>query len=209
MAVWAEWLTPARETLADRVAAPIGTRTWRVVAAVAGAVALTALMAQVVIHLPFTPVPVTGQTFAVLVTGAALGWRRGLLAQALYVLLGLVGLPVFAGGTGGLGQLVGASGGYLLGFVAAAAVLGWLAERGWDRGREVVAAMLLGEAALYLFGVGWLAVYLHSVEEAVLLGFVPFMVGDAVKLAASAALLPLAWRLAGPAARGHRPRNGR
>ena len=197
MAVWAEWLEPRRETLADRLVVGSRSTAWRGAALVVGGATLTALMAQLAIHLPFTPVPLTGQTFAVLVTGAALGWRRGLLAQLLYVLVGFLGLPVFAGATGGLSQLLGASGGYLIGFIAAATLLGWLAEAGWDRGRRVVGAMLLGEAAIYLLGVGWLALYLHSVGEAFLLGFVPFIVGDAIKLAAAAGLLPLAWRLLG------------
>jgi biotin transport system substrate-specific component len=170
---------------------------WRDLLLVMGGAALTALFAQLSLRLPFTPVPLTGQTFAVLVTGAVLGTRRGVSAQIVYILAGLVGLPVFAGASGGLHQLVGPSGGYLLGFIAASGVLGYLAERGWDRGRRVVLAMIGGELVLYGFGVGWLTLYTGSFAHALLLGFVPFIIGDAVKLAAAAGVLPMAWRLTG------------
>jgi biotin transport system substrate-specific component len=188
------WLEPApSRTLAERW---FPVRSWAVDAGlVAGGAALTALLAQVAIPLPFTPVPVTGQTFAVLTTGAALGARRGVLSQGLYVLLGLAGLPVFAGGHGGLATLLGPNGGYLLGFILAAALLGYLAERGWDRGRRVVLAMILGEVALYAVGVPWLSAYVGGLGRAIVLGFLPFLVGDAVKLALAAGLLPTAWRI--------------
>lgn len=188
------WLeTGSSRTLVERW---FPARSWAVDAGlVAGGAVLTALLAQVVIRLPFTPVPITGQTFAVLTTGAALGARRGFLSQCLYILLGLVGLPVFAGGTGGWATLLGPNGGYLIGFIVAAALLGYLAERGWDRGRRVVLAMIFGEAALYAVGVPWLSVYVGGVGRALVLGFLPFVVGDAVKLAFAAGLLPTAWRL--------------
>ena len=113
---------------------------------------LTALCARIVIPLPFTPVPITGQTFAVLLTGAALGARRGAAAIVLYVLEGLAGLPVFAGGASGLARLLGPTGGYLLGFIAAAYLTGTLAERGWDRTvRWAAAAMAAGNVVVYLF----------------------------------------------------------
>lgn len=164
---------------------------------------LTALSARIVIPLPFTPVPITGQTFAVLLTGAALGARRGAAAMGLYVLEGLVGLPVFAGGASGLARLLGPTGGYLLGYIAAAYLTGTLAERGWDRTvRWAAAAMAAGNVIVYLFGVPWLALVPRVVggvalgwERAVTLGLLPFIPGDLIKLAAAAVALPGAWAL--------------
>ena len=156
---------------------------------------LTALCARVVIPLPFTPVPITAQTFAVLLTGAALGAQRGAAAIGLYVLEGLLGLPVFAGGATGLSRLLGPTGGYLLGFIAAAYLTGTLAERGWDRTvRFAAAAMAAGNLVVYLFGVPWLALFLGW-PKAVTGGFLPFIPGDLVKLAAAAVVLPGAWAL--------------
>lgn len=179
---------------------------------VAGFSLLTALCAQIVIPLPFTPVPITAQTFAVLLTGAALGARRGAAAIVLYVLEGLAGLPVFAGGAAGLARLQGPTGGYLLGFIAAAYLTGTLAERGWDRTvRWAAAAMGAGNVVLYLFGLPWLAVYYGWPEavargvpwlalslgwsKAVTGGLLPFIPGDLVKLTAAALALPGAWAL--------------
>lgn len=157
----------------------------------------TALMAQIAIPLPFTPVPITGQTLAVLLTGAALGSRRGALSIAAYLLEGALGLPVFAGGAAGLARLRGPTGGYLLGFLAAAFITGWLAERGWDRRPLTTAlAMLIGNAVIYLFGLPWLALFLGSFlgpKGALALGLLPFIPGDLLKLALAAFLLPSAW----------------
>ena len=156
-----------------------------------------ALSAQVAIHLPFSPIPVTGQTLAVLLAGALLGSRRGSLCLLAYLAEGVLGLPVFAGGAAGPARLAGPTGGYLVGFVAAAYVTGLLAERGWDR--RVVAtllAMLLGNAAIYAFGLPWLAAFVGS-ERALSLGFYPFIVGDFLKLALAASLLPSGWRMLG------------
>lgn len=163
-------------------------------ALVGGAAAFVGLLSQVVVHLPFTPVPVTGQTLGVVLAGCALGRRRAGLAMALYVGAGLVGLPWFAGHTSGW-QAV--NGGYLLGFIAAAMVCGWLAERGADRTvLRSVPTMLAGELVLYAVALPWLALDLHvGLAKAVALGFVPFVVGDSVKLACAAALLPATWRL--------------
>jgi len=162
---------------------------------VVGGSLLTALCARVVIPLPFTPVPITAQTFAVLLTGAALGARRGAAAIGLYVLEGLVGLPVFAGGAAGLHRLLGPTGGYLLGFIAAAYLTGTLAERGWDRTvRFAAAAMGAGNLVIYLFGVPWLALSLGW-PRALTGGLLPFIPGDLVKLAAAALVLPGAWTL--------------
>lgn len=158
---------------------------------------LTALAAQVAIPLPFTPVPITGQTFAVLLVGAALGSRRGAASMALYLAEGLAGLPVFAGGKAGLAVLFGPTGGYLVGFIVAAFVTGWLAERGWDRRPLTTAlAMLVGNIAIYLFGVPWLTFFVGSIERALVLGFVPFIPGDLFKLILATFALPGAWWIA-------------
>ncbi len=158
----------------------------------------TAASAQVTFPLPWTPVPVTGQTLAVLLSGAALGWRAGALSQLLYVALGAVGLPFYQGGTGGWSVVSGATGGYLVGFVVAAAVVGALAERRQDRQLLTsIPAMLAGSAVIYLFGVPWLAHELGvNATRAIELGMAPFVIGDAFKLVAAGALLPAAWKLA-------------
>ncbi len=158
---------------------------------------LISLMAQVAIPLPFTPVPVTGQTFAVLLVGAMLGSRRGMWAVALYLAKGLLGLPVFAGGTSGLARLLGPTGGYLLGFVAAAGLTGYLCERGWDRRIPTAAlAMLAGNAAIYLFGLPWLAGFVGP-DKAPALGLWPFIPGDLLKIALASFLLPTGWKALG------------
>ena len=156
----------------------------------------TALMAQIVIPLPFTPVPITGQTFAVLLTGALLGSRLGVVSMALYVALGAVGLPFFAGGAHGLQVVFGATGGYLLGFIAADLLVGRLAERRWDRTLpRSLYAMLAGEGVIYVFGLIGLGLALHWPGNLLQLGLFPFLVGDALKLLLAALLLPLAWRV--------------
>ena len=151
---------------------------------------LTALMAKIAIPLPFTPVPITGQTFAVLLTGAILGSRLGAATMLAYILEGSVGLPVFARATP-------ESYGYLAGFVAAAFVVGWLAERGWSRDfLHSVVAMVAGEAAIYAFGLAWLAHYPEiGLGKVLALGFFPFLIGDAIKLLAAAAIVPAGWRI--------------
>ncbi|HEX9036740.1 MAG TPA: biotin transporter BioY [Ktedonobacterales bacterium] len=150
-------------------------------------VLLLALSARVIIPLPFTPVPITGQTFAVLLIGAAYGARRGVATALLYILAGVAGLPVFAAVPGI------ASFGYIGGFALAAAVVGWLAERGWDRSlpRSIV-AMLAGEAAIYLCGLVWLARFVGW-GHVLALGLLPFLPGDGLKLCAAALILPAAW----------------
>ena len=167
-------------------------------ALVIAAAALTALCAQIQFYLPGNPVPVTGQTFAVLLTTAALGANRGALAMVLYVLLGLVGLPVYADGKHGLDIITGATGGYLVGFMVAGWVVGRLAEIRLDR--RVVTALplfLVGSAIVYAIGVPWLAVSAHqSLGWALSNGFVDFIPGDLVKAALAAGLLPAAWTFA-------------
>ncbi|MGH9068996.1 MAG: biotin transporter BioY [Acidimicrobiales bacterium] len=176
----------------------------RDVGLVVGAAGLVGLLAQASVHLPFTPVPVTGQTLGVLLAGTALGWKRGAAAMALYGLAGLAGVPWFAGYASGY---VGASFGYVVGFVACAALCGWLAERRADRSLlRSVPAMVAGEVVMYAIGVAWLAWSLHvGVGKALSLGLVPFLPGDAVKAALAAGLLPGAWKLSSARAGRRRP----
>jgi len=154
-----------------------------------------ALFAQISIPLPFTPVPITGQTFAVLLVGAVLGSRRGAASLALYVAEGAVGLPVFAGGTFGLAKLLGPTGGYLVGFIVAAFVVGYLAERGLDRKWTTsLIPFVVGEIVIYAVGVPWLAVFV-GVNKALVFGLWPFLIGDAIKLVLAAIAMPSAWAL--------------
>ncbi len=163
---------------------------------VTGALAI-ALAAQVTIPLPFTPVPVSGQTFAVLLVGASLGTVRGAGAGSLYLLLGLAGMPVYADGAHGLHVVTGATGGYLVAFPLAAALVGRLAERGWDRSfSSAVGAMLTGNVLVYLIGLPWLAVTLGTgLDKTLELGLYPFVAGDLLKVYLAAAALPAAWKL--------------
>ncbi len=165
-------------------------------ALVLGGAAFVGVLAQVSIKLSFTPVPITGQTLGVLVVGCALGFRRALAAGIVYAALGLAGLPWFVDHTAGW---QGASMGYVIGFVVAAAVCGRLAERGADRTVvRSLPAMLAGELCIYVPGVLWLAVDLHvGLVTALSLGLVPFLGGDAVKMALAAGLLPAAWLATG------------
>jgi biotin transport system substrate-specific component len=168
-------------------------------ALVLAAAALTAGCAQISFYLPGNPVPVTGQTFAVLLTGAALGANRGAAAMLLYVLIGMVGLPVYADGKHGMDVITGASGGYLVGFLAASWVVGRLAEQRMDRTPvRALPLFLLGSAIIYGIGVPWLAVSAgQPLDWALSNGFVDFIPGDLVKAAVAAGLLPIAWKLAG------------
>jgi biotin transport system substrate-specific component len=171
-------------------------RTRDIALVVAGAL-LTALCAQLSFYLPGDPVPVTGQTFAVLLTGAALGANRGASSQGLYVLLGALGLPFYADGESGIDVIWGATGGYLLGFIVAAYVVGRLAERRFDRTPfRALPTFAIGSLIVFAFGVPWLAVSADvSLAKAIELGFIPFIPGGIVKALAAAALLPTAWRL--------------
>jgi biotin transport system substrate-specific component len=157
-----------------------------------------AALAQVEIPLPFTPVPITGQTFGVLLVGAALGSKRGAISLASYLSMGVIGLPFFAGGAHGLEIVIGATGGYLVGFVIAAYVIGLLAERGWERSaRTSLIPFLVGTLIIYICGVAWLAIVLGSVSSAMAAGLMPFLIGDAIKLVTAALALPTVWRLVG------------
>ena len=181
-----------RRVLADLVP---GALVRDVVLVIAAAV-LTGIAAQILIKLPFTPVPISLQTLTVLLAGAALGPMRGGMAMILYLVAGLVGVPWFSEQRSGWEF---ASFGYIIGFVAAAVVVGALARRGADR--TVLSAawmMVLGNLVIYVFGVAWLASWLAvDLPTALELGVWPFLIGDALKIALAAGLLPAAWKLAG------------
>lgn len=190
-----------------RVGERLGTRARHMVLVVAGAL-LIYLTAQVSIPLPDNPVPITGQTFGVLLVGGALGFRRGFLATLLYVAVGVIGLPAFAEHKGGLaiiasvdsGHIVlGATGGYLIGFMLASAFVGRLAELGWDRNiLGAVAAMIGGNALIYAVGLPWLSLAVgFSASETIAKGLTPFLLGDALKLLLAGAVFPFAWWVVG------------
>lgn len=152
----------------------------------------TALLAQITIRLPFTPVPITGQTLAVLLTGAALGSWRGAAALTLYLLEGSF-LPVYAGFSSGFVWAM-ASGGYVIGFIPSAYVVGFLCEHGWDRKVWVLLAMLAGNVALYIPGLLQLSLFVPK-EKVLEFGLYPFIAGDLVKLYIASLALPFAWVL--------------
>ncbi|MER7772564.1 biotin transporter BioY [Kitasatospora sp. NPDC096140] len=189
---------PHRAVLADLLPAAatrIGGQV-RDLALVAGGAALTGVAAQLSVNVPGSPVPVTGQTFAALLVGTALGARRGAASLTLYLLAGAAGLPWFAEGTSGWAM---PSFGYVLGFVLAAALTGVLARRGADRTPvNTAVTMALGSLAVYAVGVPYLALALHvPLTRAAELGLYPYLVGDALKAALAAGALPLAWKLLG------------
>jgi biotin transport system substrate-specific component len=165
--------------------------------------ALTAVAAQISIPLPFTPVPFTFQPMVVLVGGAALGARRGMWSQLVYLAVGIAGLPVFAASPlpQGIARLLGPTGGYLMSYPVAAFVAGWLAERGFDRRYSTfVLAMLCGLAVVFAGGVSWLAFGLHrGVGAALAAGFYPFVLPDLAKLMVAASVMPVLWRFTGSA----------
>jgi biotin transport system substrate-specific component len=167
---------------------------------VVAAAALTALAAQWEIVLPFTPVPITGQTFAVLLTGAALGSTLGASGQLLYVAGGALGLPIFSGGAAGW-EAARAAGtaGYLIGFIVAAALVGFMAERRQDRQFPTMfTAFILGSFVIYVFGVvGLMLSFDMTPSQAIAAGVVPFVLGDVIKAAAAGLLLPGVWKLVG------------
>lgn len=191
-------LAASRPVLIDRlgsrsIAADIGF--------IAAGAALTAVAAQ--ISIPMWPVPITGQTFAVLLVGTTLGAARGALSMTLYMLLGAFGLPIFTAGKSGLAYIAGPTGGYLIGFVLAALVVGWLAQRQWDR--KVLGAavsFLVGTVVIYSVGLAWLSVALgqlgrpNDIAATLQAGLYPFIPGDILKAVAAGALLPATWKLA-------------
>ncbi len=154
---------------------------------------MTALAAFVRVPLPFTPVPLTLQTLAVLLSAAALG-RKAVLSQAMYLALGAAGLPVFNGAAGGAAHLLGPTGGYLMGFAAAAFLAGWAAERAGRSLPLLAASMLLGSAVILAMGAGWLSVLMKlGPGRALALGVGPFVIGDLAK-AGMAGLLAWGWK---------------
>lgn len=169
---------------------------WRKAVAVLSFVVLTALCAKARIPLPFTPVPITFQTFAVLLSGLALGPYLGLASTALYLAMGLSGLPIFSMG-GGLSYLLGPTGGYLVGFLLASHVVGRLAWRGWDRSYlRCLAAMGIGELLIYLPGLLWLSRFVPK-GSLLAAGLIPFIPGDLIKIGLIALCMPTVWRLTG------------
>lgn len=187
--------------LSDLIALPKALNRARVRDAVLvfGGALFTALCAQVVIHLGFTPVPLTGQTFAVLTVGGVLGSRRAMASQALYWALGAIGLPFYASATGGWERASGATFGYFVGFVLAAGIAGWYADQRQDRNYIMsVSSLVLASTVIYICGAVWLA---HSLNiplaqgknSAIELGVAPFLVGDVIKIAVAAAVAPLGW----------------
>ena len=188
-----------------RISERLNTRARHLALILAGALVIF-LSAQV--YIQRDPVPVTGQVFGVLLVGGALGLRRGFLATLLYVAIGAIGYPAFAEHKGGLeviasvsgGQFhLGATGGYLIGFIFAGSLVGFLAENGWDRNLiGALGAMVLGDAVIYLIGVPWLAAALNlSLPDAIAGGLTPFIGWDALKIVAAAALFPVAWWVVG------------
>ncbi len=181
--------TPAPRVLADYAART----TIAQIALVLSGAAFVGIAAQIAIPLPFTPVPLTLQTFAVLLVGAALGSLRGVLSMGLYALMGVVGVPWFAQGSSGFSS---ASFGYILGFIVAAFIVGRLAERGASTtALRSAGLMVMGNIAIYTVGVIWLK-FAISVDwaTALSLGVIPFLIGDALKIALAAGLLPLSWK---------------
>jgi biotin transport system substrate-specific component len=148
------------------------------------------------INIPRLPVPLTLQTLAVLAIGGAYGWRLGVATLALYALEGAVGLPVFAEMKGGLPVLLGPTGGYIVGFIIAAGLVGYLAEKGWDRNAfTMFAATLLGGAVIYVPGLAWLYSFVGNVSETLTLGLTPFIIGDVIKAMLAAMAFPATWLL--------------
>ncbi|MBF4462374.1 MULTISPECIES: biotin transporter BioY [unclassified Rathayibacter] len=194
-------LVPSHPVLADRI---LSRSVATDVALVIGGAALTAGMAQ--ISIPMWPVPITGQTLAVLLVGSALGAVRGASSLALYLVLGLVGLPVYAPQSdgshlSGLTAVATPSFGYIIGFVLAAGVVGWLSERSWERRFfKALATFVGGSLVVFAVGLPWLSASLHSfgypsdIDATLAAGFWPFVVGGIVKAVIAAAILPLAWR---------------
>lgn len=188
---------PAGAVLADLLPASSATRARvRDAALVVGGAVLTGLAAQLSFPVPGSPVPVTGQTFAALLVGTSLGARRGFASLLLYAVAGVAGMPWFADGSSGWSM---PSFGYILGMLAASAIVGALARRGGDRTMlRTAGVMVLGSAVIYAVGVPYLAHSAHlSASQAVSLGLRPYLLGDALKAALAMGALPAAWRLAG------------
>ncbi|MEL3892418.1 biotin transporter BioY [Ferrovibrio sp. MS7] len=184
--------TTLNPTLLQHVAP--GMKAWRVALAMLAGSALLAISAKV--QVPFWPVPMTLQTLAILAIGMAFGSRLGAATVLLYLAEGFVGLPVFAGAAAGPAYFAGPTAGYLIGFVASAWLIGWLAERGWDRSLlRCLIAMAVGHAVVFVFGVSWLAT-LVGVQKALAAGLYPFWAATLVKTLLGVAVMQAAWHLA-------------
>jgi len=183
---YADILRPCQKTAATSYDAAL----------ILGGSLLVGLSAQIAI--PLTPVPITGQTFAVLLLGAMFGARRGCLCMLAYLAEGAAGLPVFALGQAGPAVLLGPRGGYIVGFVAAAYITGFLAEKGWDRRiATTILAMICGNIAIYTFGLFWLCCLTGINKSVLAVGLYPFIVGDLLKISLAAIFLPSGWKLLG------------
>lgn len=185
----------------QRVLADVVPRSYLVeIALIVGSAALVGALAQIAIKLSFTPVPITGQTLGVMLVGTALGWRRALASMGLYMAAGLVGVPWFAGHTSGYPV---ATFGYIIGFVVAGAVLGWLASRGTDRTvTRALISMAVGDVIIFIFGVTWLKYSIHlSPGTAITEGFTPYVWGELIKAGIAGIALPTSWRLVDRATR--------
>ena len=190
-------LVSAKLTLADRVVPRTVANNIALMLAGVAVVSATAL-----IEIPMWPVPVSGQTLGVMLVGASLGAWRGAVSLATYMLLGLAGLPIFAGGTGGIASLAKPSFGFIIGFIAAAAFIGWLAERNWDKRPVLSLFAFLGASIIpFLFGIPYMGMILGTmglptdIGSLLGFGFYPFIAGGIVKWLIAASLVPLAWRL--------------
>ena len=182
-ATYADILRPSRKTYAGLYDATL----------IIGGSLLIGLCAQLAVGYP---VPITGQTFAVLMIGALYGARRGSLCVLTYIVLGVAGLPIFAHGKASFAVLLSETGGYLVGFVPAAYITGLLAEKGWDRRiGTTVLAMVLGNMIIYAFGLFWLCCLIREIKTVLTLGLYPFIIGDLLKIALAAILLPSGWKL--------------
>jgi biotin transport system substrate-specific component len=154
-----------------------------------------AISSQMALYLPFTPVPITGQTLAVLLIGAVLGSKRGGLSLTLYILKGMLGLPVFAGGTGGMTVLFGPTAGYLIGFIPAVILIGTLSKKGFDRNWiSMLLVLFLGLSTIYFFGVIRLLAFVGK-ERVFLLGVAPFLLGDLLKIGVVMIIMPSCWKI--------------
>ena len=188
-------LAVGRPTLADRIfSRSLATD----LVLVAAGAALTAVAAQIAV--PLWPVPITGQTLAVLLVGASLGAVRGAVSLTLYAVLGIVGLPVFSEGAHGLGVIGGATGGYIIGFIFAAGFTGWLAQREWDHKiLKALAAFGAGTLVTFAFGLPWLAAWLgangfdNDLNSVLQAGLYPFIVGGIIKAVLAGGFIRLAW----------------
>jgi biotin transport system substrate-specific component len=171
----------------------VSDKLWDILLVVSGVIFIS-LLAQ--ISIPLYPVPITGQTLAVMLIGSSYGVKRGMLTMGAYLTLGALGLPIYSQALSGFGVLAGTTGGYLIGFFAAVYVMGSLAEKGWDRNlKSAVPLFFIGQVVIYIVGLPWLATFIGW-EKAFFLGFVPFIPGAIIKMVLASVLLPSLWKLA-------------